>query len=98
MTTTTTWHYRHDQALADPDAVEAPIVNLLKVLDTYDRQHVTRFGSATANDYVLGAAWLEIAKATRTMLNGDIGRLDGGSLDRILLDLIVTAGFSEDEL
>ena len=92
------WQYRHQLALVDPDAVEAPIVNLLKVLDTYDRQHVTQFGSAVANDYVLGAAWLEIARAARTLLNGDLGRLDGGSLDKILLDLIRTAGFDENEL
>lgn len=92
------WQYRHQLALVEPDEVEAPIVNVLTVLDSYDRQHVTRFGSGLARDYVLGAAWLEIAKAARTLLNGDLGRLDGGSLDKILLDLIRTAGFDENEL
>jgi len=101
MTTRTwgqSWQYRHKIALAQPNEIEAPIVNLLTVLDSYDRQHVTRFGSAVANDYILGAAWLEIAKAARTLLNGDLGRLDAGSLDKTILDLVETAGFSEEEL
>jgi hypothetical protein len=79
--------------MTDPNGIESPIINLLKVLDTYERNHVTRYDSAIANDYALGAAWLEIAK-----LNGELGRLDAGTLDGILLDMVVTAGFSESDL
>jgi hypothetical protein len=84
--------------MTDPNGIESPIINLLKVLDTYERNHVTRYDSAIANDYALGAAWLEIAKSARTLLNGELGRLDAGTLDGILLDMIVTAGFSESDL
>ena len=89
---------RHNHAMTDPDGIESPIINLLKVLDTYEREHSSRYDSAIANDYILGAAWLEIAKSARTLLNGELGRLDAGTLDGILLDMIVTAGFSESDL
>ena len=97
--TTTTWKERHTDALVTPyPGVESALVNILRALDHYDRYYSSRFGSAIANDYILGAAWLEIAKAARTLLNGELGRFDAGTLDKMILAHVEDAGFTEDEL
>ncbi len=42
--------------------------------------------SKIGDDGVLGPEWTEIGKALRGLLNGELGRLDGGTLDQLLLN------------
>jgi len=49
-------------------------------------------------DYVLGAAWLDMLKGCRALLNGETGRYDCGTLDHMLVDMVKAAGFEEGDL
>lgn len=47
------------------------------------------------DDYVLGAAWEEIGTQILNLLNGDLGRLDGGTLDEVIHEALKLAGLTE---
>lgn len=49
-------------------------------------------------DGVLGPAWQEIGEAIRTLLNGEAGRLDCGTLDSILLDAMQANGLDTSQM
>jgi hypothetical protein len=63
----------------------------------YADAHAERFGSPLAEDYVLGESWREAVRGLRGLLNGELGRLDGGTLDRAILVMYQAAGFEGDE-
>jgi hypothetical protein len=92
------WGARHRIAWYAPTAVESPIVELFTALAHYADHHQARFESPIGHDRVLGVGWLMIAKAIRIMLNGDLGRLDGGTLDALLFSMTEAAGFEREEL
>lgn len=54
------------------------------------------YGVSIADDYVLGPAWAEIGKSLRTLLNGDCGRLDCGTIDRIVTEEFVANGLTDE--
>ncbi len=90
------WTIRHYRALREPRESEAPLVHMLNGWTDYADHHRQRFGSSIGSDYVLGDAWLEIGKALRTMLNGDLGRLDAGTLDGVICHMLTREGFDPD--
>ena len=92
------WKGRHDAAWRTPRGIERPIVELITGLDSYTTQHERAYGSPIADDGFLGPAWLNIAKSINRLLNGDLGRLDGGTLDRTLREIVVRGGESPDEI
>lgn len=92
------WGQRHADAILYPKGFEAPIVRLLDALTLYADEHKARYEAPIADDGVLGQEWLAIAKAVRGLLNGELGRLDGGTLDTLLYDLTEAAGFKRSEL
>ena len=92
------WIIRHSQALDNPTGIEIPTVRIFQYLGDAIEAHKEQYGMNIADDYILGAAWLEIAKQVRVLLNGELGRLDGGTLDRAITSLAETAGFKESEL
>lgn len=49
------------------------------------------------DDYVLGPAWARWGFALRELLNGDLGWLDGGTLDTIIHTNLAEQGFNPDE-
>jgi hypothetical protein len=55
-------------------------------------------GHILANDGVLGDAWAEVLKGCRTLLNGDLGGLDGGTLDSILCKMAEANGYEVNDL
>jgi hypothetical protein len=74
------WRARHNAAIESPIGVEIPIVKMIQFLNSYaDNQP---FGWLVGDDYVMGPALEEIVKSALTLLNGDIGRLDGGKVDQ----------------
>ncbi len=76
---------------------EAGILGLLSGLAEYAGAHVRQYDSPIADDGVLGEAWLDALRGLRALLNGELGRLDGGTLDHAILELYKAAGFEGDE-
>jgi hypothetical protein len=91
------WSRRHDRAFNEPKGQEKGIVYLMVGWATYADEYYEAFGSAIGDDYVLGKAWEEIGSALLEMLNGDLGRLDGGTLDGKIRDILEHEGSDPDE-
>ena len=94
----TDWKARHELAMRSPLGSERPIVQMIDGLKSYALAHQTRFGWNLERDYVLGPAWLQMVKGLRELLNGDLGRLDGGTVDAAIVDMAHKAGFTDEEL
>ena len=84
--------------MSNPDATEKPIVNLVQFLKDFRENHENGSDVKLSDDSYTGPAWLDILKASRTLLSTELGRLDGGILDTIILEELKEAGFSESEL
>lgn len=94
MPSETGWQKRHFNAW---HREVSPVVGLAKALARYAEEHQRRFDSPLADNYVLGAAWLDALRATRQLLNGDLGSLDGGTCDATLYGIARMAGFLDED-
>lgn len=88
MPDTNGWKRRHLAA-----STYQPIAVMITALDTYQRRHFERYESKLADDGVLGPAFLDALRGVRTLLNGEIGGLDGGTCDAAILAIHSEAGF-----
>lgn len=68
----TDWRNRHIAALTDPTPAERPIVSLVSAIDSLSAMY--------AGDYVMAPGVAQLIQGAIEMLNGSLGRLDGGSL------------------
>jgi hypothetical protein len=101
------WFERHARAvdastellpvLHRREAFESGLMVMLSGLAQYAGAHVRQYGSPVADDAFLGTAWRESLANLRRLLNGELGRLDGGTLDHAILELYKAAGFEGDE-
>ena len=66
------WKGRHLRACA-----VQPVAMMITALHSYIIRHESRCGLRVAQDYALGPAILDSLSAARTLLNGEIGGLDG---------------------
>jgi len=100
MSSPISWEARHYAAWNSPVGVERPIVSLIEAADEYVRSQVTLAREERDEedwyDYVLGAGIGEVISGIRVLLNGDIGRLDGGACDAHLVRLAEMANFDLD--
>jgi hypothetical protein len=94
------WKILHNAAVVMPSPVERPIVTMLEGWLEYSQQWTAQYGdeSKLSDDQILGWAWGEIAVALRSLLNGDCGRLDCGTLDSIIYAALEKQGFDPDLL
>jgi hypothetical protein len=95
------WRERHNAAILRPIDNEAPIVSIMFALDHYISQAEDWNGVEEGGwrDYILGGQGIgPMIDATRTLLNGDLGRLDGGTLDAHLCALADRIGYDLDTL
>jgi hypothetical protein len=98
------WENRHENAVIGSDLGrnankhEDSIVKMLRGWEKYAQAHRLRFESPIGEDYVLGVAWQEIGEALRTLLNGELGRLDGGTVDGFILDTMAENGINTENL
>lgn len=76
--------------------VGAPVVRMIEALALYADKHAERFESPIGNDYVLGVAWANIARGVRDLLNGEMGNLDCGTLDGMLVGMMEAQGIDPD--
>ena len=90
------WKLRHANAWLNPKDAETPIVTMIKGWLAYADHHQAAYESTIGDDYVLGDEWATIGFALRGLLNGDLGRLDGGSLDSLLCNNLTTEGWNCD--
>jgi hypothetical protein len=95
---TTGWQARHNAALTTPQPTEAGIVRLLHGWADYADIHKRRYESGIGDDGVLGPAWAAIGANVRTLLNGETGRLDCGTLDSFICSTLTAEGFDPDQL
>ena len=86
----------HDRSLASSAGFMGAIVTGTAAWLEYADAHKARYESPIGEDYVLGPAWLEWAKALRTMLNGETGNLDCGTLDAAIMKALAENGFAEE--
>lgn len=75
-----------------------PIAELVRALGLYETAHWEAYGRRLAEDGVLGKCWLQAWFSVRSMLNGELGLLDGGACDSVLMAIGRNAGFNDKEL
>jgi hypothetical protein len=90
------WGERHCAAFTRPSKHEIAIVKLIEGAVEYADRHQARYDSAIGDDCVLGKEWESIVRAIRGLLNGECGRLDCGTIDGLLLDMLKAEGFDEE--
>lgn len=106
-----TWEERHIAAIDEVQAhisgftpdnakkrMESAFVLAMRSLRLFAEGHAALYGSPIGADGVLGEAWLDMWRGVRAMLNGELGRLDGGSLDRALLNMAKEFGFDDKDI
>lgn len=98
------WNRRHTDAFsavpswAGDTRQEYGMIQMIRGWAEYADAHFHRFETVIGEDYFLGPLWLEIGKSLRGLLNGELGRLDGGTLDGLLLEIIEHNGYTEEDL
>jgi hypothetical protein len=98
MPNTGGWQDRHLQAVTMPKGPELGIVSLITGWAMYADTHRARYENGIGKDYFLGPCWAAIGANIRTLLNGECGRLDCGTLDAFLHDTLKAEGFDPDNL
>jgi len=93
------WSTRHLQAVECPrTGFEGAFVGMIKGWLAYADAHTQAYASNIGDDCILGPAWRDIGASLRVLLNGHLGRLDAGTLDRVLCDAAARQGFDPDAL
>lgn len=93
------WLRRHLWAIGNPRTeFERALVGMLLAWLAYADAHESAYGSAIGEDGVLGPEWAAIGVALHGLLNGDLGELDGGTLDRLLCAVLTQHGFDTETL
>jgi hypothetical protein len=87
------WKGRHRMAILAPVGPERSIVGLLKGWIDYTNQHAARYESGIGDDGVLGPEWESIGRGILGLLNGESGRLDCGTLDSLIRNVLSSEGF-----
>jgi len=78
------WAERHLAAWRDPGGFELALKDLILGLDYYGRRMRKEFNTPPGEDSFLGPAFKDIADSIITLLNGPMGRFDGGTLDALV--------------
>lgn len=93
----TGWSQRHLSAMTLPRApFERAFVSLLGGWLLYADAHRNAYESVLGEDGVLGPCWESIGRGLRGLLNGELDRLDGGTLDTILCETLQANGIEEE--
>jgi hypothetical protein len=98
-TTSTGWAERHAAAWTDSSIGKLTTAAVCYADDyrkSYGSDAGDQYPTQLGSDYVLGDAWFQMIDGIRTLLNGDLGDLDGGSCDALLVALLEGEGFDVD--
>ncbi len=66
--------------------MERPIVKLWTAWTDYAQEYKKRYEQDIQEDYILGDAWRELGQNLLRLLDGNIGRLDAGTLESIVTE------------
>ena len=78
-------------------AASVALANMLRALGQYVDGYHRRYPEfRLGGDIVLGEAWEQMLSGFLTLLNGELGWLDGGALDAAARDLHRWAGFDTE--
>ena len=78
------WEARHNDALFRPRGPERGFVKLASAWLDYERHYSAEHGSNIGADFYTGPVWARIGAELRQLLSTDLGRLDGGTLDKAI--------------
>jgi len=92
------WGTRHADAFLCPGTVERPTVNLILALAQYADSYAARFEDVIETDGYGAPIWLSMLRGWRDLLNFELGRLDGGTLDGMAYAVARAAGFTDAEV
>jgi hypothetical protein len=84
--------WRYGSPVNGGAAVAQVILAAASYADAHQNKHETPVG----HDYVLGEGFASILQGARTLLNGDMGNLDCGTLDAMILDIASVNGIDPD--
>jgi hypothetical protein len=76
--------------------LESGIAMMLHGWVAYADAHKAAYESGIGEDGVLGPEWRDIGLSLLGLLNGDLGRLDGGALDAAIRGSLEAEGFNPD--
>ena len=100
------WKERHNHAVTmehlnhqtSHARFESALVRMLEAWARYADDHRARYESPIGDDGVLSQYWRDIGLGLRGLLNGELGRLDGGTLDGFILDTMRAEGVETEGL
>lgn len=72
--------------------------SIIRACDRYAKAYADLYSGVIGNDGVLGPPFREILSGAIQLLNGEIGGLDGGTLDREIRRIALEAGLDGDTL
>ena len=94
--TQTYWHKRHSEARANPSRPEElAIVAFLRGITEYNLRYRREYGEGVETDGVLGHGIACIFRGVRVLLDGELGRLDGGLVWQELDHLAKDCGWKD---
>ena len=82
------WEARHNNAVAAPSLQERDILSLISAWIDYETAYRSGWGTRIGEDSFAGPAWARIGAELRQLLNMELGRLDGGTLDKAICTLM----------
>ncbi len=80
------WKSEHVSAVHFPEGFERPIVRLWAAWTDYAQEYQRRYEQPIQEDYILGDAWQALGQNLLRLLDGNIGRLDAGTLESIVTE------------
>lgn len=87
------WAAHNDAVMRAPrNGFECALTSAFDALGEYADAHLDRYESPIGDDYILGAAWADMARAFLALLDGETGRFDCGDLDGRVRDLATKHG------
>ncbi len=83
------WIENHISGFTDvsPMPQEAVFIHTLRALEFYLQWHLGNFGNHIGNDYVMVEGVRSILEGLETFLNGELGRLDAGTVSNLIWEL-----------
>lgn len=91
---TSGWKGRHDSAVKAPEpGPERALIGMLRGWGEYADWYRTKYlGLRLGDDRILGVPWAKMGDHLRSLLNGDIGRLDASVLDAWICQTLLDNG------
>lgn len=89
------WGERHYRAF---ERDTTGIAAMLRAWAHYADSHRSRYGSPVGDDGFLGPEWGRIGRGILALLNGEIGGMDGGTLDGMIRDIAKANGIDSEDL